>query len=65
MAVVKGREIPVKQDPVVYRVREGIWIPDGLTFVNENTKYCAITGHVYNEEGSWYQMHVPEAEWNK
>ena len=59
MAVVKGREIPVKQDPVVYRVREGIWIPDGLTFVN------AITGHVYNEEGSWYQMYVPEAEWNK
>ena len=34
---------------------QGIWIPVGLTFVNEGIGYCAITGHVHNEEGSWYQ----------
>ena len=63
MAVVKGKDMPITLDLVKDHVRLGIWIPVGLCFVNECTKHCATTGHVYNKEGFWYQRHVPEAEW--
>ena len=48
-----------------YQVREGMWSLVGVSFVSEGAQYRAITGHVYNEEGSWYQRYGPEAECKK
>ena len=44
-----------------HQVREGMWLLVGVSFVQEGARY----GHVYNEEGSWYQRYGPEAECKK
>ena len=62
IAVIDGKEQPIAQELEVYPARKGSWTSVGLTFVNEGIRYCAITGKVYDEEGSWYNMFVPDNE---